>query len=94
MFTLGTLRIGDDLCLSIGDRMVQLRPDQGLRAVEALLRASTRRMMTEEAESAASDLAQTDIRAGIVPRPTQRPGRALLGVRSAGTKPASGSRRG
>lgn len=49
MFTLGAFRIGDDLNLSIGDQSVQLRPAQGLRAVEALLRASTRRMMEEEA---------------------------------------------
>jgi hypothetical protein len=51
MFNLGTFRISDDLRLSIGDQTVQLRPDQGLRAVEALLRASTRKMMTEEAEA-------------------------------------------
>jgi hypothetical protein len=53
MFTVGTFRIGDDLLLSIGDQAVQLRPAQGLRAVEALLRASTRKMMTEEAAAAA-----------------------------------------
>jgi hypothetical protein len=52
MFTLVEFRIGDDLRINIGDRMVQLRPAQGLRAVEALLRASTRRMMIEEAEKA------------------------------------------
>jgi hypothetical protein len=53
MLTLGTFRIDDDLRLSIGDQAVQLRPAQGLRAVEALLRASTRKMMTEETAAAA-----------------------------------------
>jgi hypothetical protein len=54
MFTLGDLHIGDDLQINIGDRGVKLRPAQGLRAVEALLRASTRAMMTEEAERASN----------------------------------------
>jgi hypothetical protein len=49
MVTIGTFRITDDLRLSIGNEAVQLRPAQGLRAVEALLRATTRAMMTEEA---------------------------------------------
>ena len=49
MFTIGNFRIGDDLRINIGDRQVQLRPAQGLRAVETLLRASTRAMMAEEA---------------------------------------------
>jgi hypothetical protein len=52
MFHCGDFRIGDDLRITLGDRMVQLRPAQGLRAVEALLRASTRRMMVEEAAKA------------------------------------------
>ncbi len=52
MFSLGPLRIGDDLLVSIRDETVQLRPDEGLRVVERLLRVSTRKMMTEEAEAA------------------------------------------
>jgi hypothetical protein len=65
MFTLGTFRIDDDLCLSIGDQAVQLRPAQGLRAVEALLRASTRKMMTEEAAKAPSASPARSVRRSV-----------------------------
>ena len=53
MFRSNGLHISDDLKISIGDGEVHLRPSQGLRAVETLLRASTRLMMVEAAESAA-----------------------------------------
>jgi hypothetical protein len=67
-FTLGEFRISDDLSINIGDRAVQLRPAQGLRVVEALLRASTRRMMAEEAERAPKETPSS--RRSALPRST------------------------
>jgi hypothetical protein len=54
MLCIGKFSITDDLQLSIGDRAVQLRPAQGLRAAEKLIRSATRAMMTEEADRAAA----------------------------------------
>lgn len=50
MKSIGGITILDNLKIAIGDESVQLRPAQGLRLVERLLRASTRRIVTEEAE--------------------------------------------
>lgn len=46
------ITISDDLRVGIGGETVQLRPAQGLRVVEKLLRASTRLMMEEAADEA------------------------------------------
>ncbi len=58
MISIGGLRIGDDLRLQIGTEVVQLRPDEGLRVVERMLRVSTRRMVAEEAAEAIAARAQ------------------------------------
>lgn len=52
MFRSNGLHISDELRVTIGREAVQLRPEQGLRAVEVLLRGATRLMILEAADGA------------------------------------------
>ncbi len=68
MISIGGLRIGDDLRLQIGTEVVQLRPDEGLRVVERMLRVSTRRMVAEEAAEAIATRARPVAKHRQIPR--------------------------
>ena len=62
MLNIGRLSISDDLTFAIGRETVRLRPAQGLRAVEKLLRASTRLMMVQESTKAAAQSGRPAVR--------------------------------
>ncbi len=48
MLRIGGVTISDDLRIGVGNQTVQLRPSQGYRLVETLLRATARQTIREE----------------------------------------------